>query len=269
MDLERKKLLNLIRKQSNKIISTDGKQIKSHKKKLRKMNNKLLSTCQSNTSTGTSTGDCLVNSQKRTENFYELEIKVLRKELVSSKESEKASKIQNVNLQRSIRRLTEETSIHKKTSIRLEMEKDALNSKILKHQVEIDNLKQKINENCNLKIENDALKSELKNLELEVSNLKQKICKQKSRRFDFHSEHKCQKDIKIKELNDQLRQQRAKNRDLNHELLTFKESLRKLKEQKTRSKISKQRRSPNKKEKKGSCNKILEQIGNLIYKKIK
>ena len=224
MDFDRKKILNSIRKQNNKTISTDKKQIKSHKKKLRKMNNKLLSTCQSNNLI-TSTGDCSVTSQKKTENFYELEIQVLRKELVSFKESERASKIQNVNLQRSIRRYNEEASIHKKTTIRLENEKDELNSKILKHQIEIDSLKQKINENCHFKNVNEELKSEIKKYELEISNLKQIICRN-SRRFDFNSEHKCQKDNKIKELNVQLRQQRAKSRDLNHELLTCKESLR-------------------------------------------
>ena len=164
MDSERKKLLNSIRKQNNKIISTDKKQIKSHKKKLRKMNNKLLSTCQSN-NVSISTGDCSATSQEKEENFYELEIQILRKELVSFKDSEKACKTQIVNLQRSIRRCNEEASIQKKITIRLENETDELNSKILKQKIEVDSLKQKIKEYFHFKDENVALKSEIKKYE--------------------------------------------------------------------------------------------------------
>ena len=270
MDFDRKKILNSIRKQNNKIISTDKKHMKSHKKKLRRMNNKLLSIGQS---TSTTTGDSSAISQKKTENLYELEVKVLRKELVSLKESEKAWKIKNFNLENSVKRLTEEVSTHKKTSIRLENEKDALNSKILEDQIEIDSLKQKINEKLCLKVENEALKSEINKSEIEMINLKQIICRQNSRRFDFNSEHKCHKDNKIKELNDQLRQQRAKSRDLNHELSTCKETIRKLKEQKTKSKnsealnrnIKKRRSSPNKKEKREFSNKVNEKIGKIKY----
>ena len=85
MDFQRKKLLNLIRKQNNKNISTDKKQIKSHQKKMRKLNNKLLFTCQSNNINSTSPVDCKGNPKENTHNFYELELKVLRKELVSSR----------------------------------------------------------------------------------------------------------------------------------------------------------------------------------------
>ena len=193
MDTERKKVLNSIRKLNNKEF-TNKKKIKAKQRKLQKAKNKLLSL--SNSENKKNSNDVRdTNSEKRDHNFSDFERNLLSNELILMKDSFKELKKENFTLRREIDQLKKDVAFQKTILTKM-------------------------------KNENDELMSQNRKDQKEVDQLKKSLCKQKAEKFDL--EHNCSKDNKIKELNIQLRQQRAKNRHLNLELSTCKESFRRL-----------------------------------------
>ena len=123
-------------------------------------------------------------------------VKVLTDELFLMKQSEKTLKHENTELENSLKKCTEDTDLKQGIITRLKKEQGVLVSKIKTGQDEISNLNRVIKEKDKVQFD-----------------LKQLVEKQKDGEFNPN-------EIKIKQLNIQLRQQRLVARNLRCELKT-------------------------------------------------
>lgn len=150
-------------------------------------------------------------------------IDVLTEELFLTKKSEKQLKKENSNLKNVLKKYTENSRLREENFMKLKKEQDMKDSQIQTSQAEIAHLKQLIKDKTKMQNNEHELATKIKDYQKDIAHLTKIIDKQKAGKFNPN-------EIKIKQLNIKLRQQRLVARNLSIELETCRKLL---KEQKT------------------------------------
>ena len=180
-----------MKERRNKIMKA---QYRKEKRKL----NKRQGITKNNKNSATTIFKKVTDSSSPSKSYFSTQSKVnvLTEELFLMKQSEKTLKNENTELENSLKKCTEDTNLKQGIITRLKKEQGVLVSKIKTGQDEISNLNRVIKEKDKVQFD-----------------LKQLVEKQKDGEFNPN-------EIKIKQLNIQLRQQRLVARNLRCELQT-------------------------------------------------
>ena len=143
---------------------------------------------------------------------------ILTEELFLTKQSEKQLINETSNLKNLLQKCTENTRLREEIFIKLKNEKEMLESQIQTNQAEIAHLNQEIKDKTKMLKKEHEIETKITNYQKDIAHLTKIIEKQKEGKLNPN-------ELKIKQLNIQLRQQRLVVRNLSNELETCKKIL--------------------------------------------
>ena len=137
-----------------------------------------------NKKTGNSTTDVFSNSKKKTNSFSVSKIDVLSENLFLTKQSERKLKNENSDLQISLQKCREDINLKKVIIMKLQNEKEKLDSQIQAGQAEMDYLNQLLKEKGKVQKNEHALVKKETQYQKEIANQKNLIEKLNEGKFN-------------------------------------------------------------------------------------